>query len=248
MSDFLLPIMGINASDVPERVLVVGDPARAARVSEQLDGAVNVANNREYSSFSGTFDGQPVLVVSHGVGAAGAGVCFEELFRGGAKTVIRAGTAGALQDSIPDGSLVVATGAVRDEGLSQRLVPDKYPAVSDPDTFIALRNAVGGVGYQAHCGIFLTSDLFYPHKMLGNDLQMWSDAGVIATEMEASALLVLASLYGRRAASVAVIDGNPLRRDDQENTSYNPHRDVVDNAVTAMIEAALAGLTKAPVD
>jgi hypothetical protein len=44
-----------------------------------------------------------------------------------------------------------------------------------------------------------------------------------------------------------VIDGNPLRRGDQENTSYDPHRDIVDNAVVAMIEAALIAVTSAPV-
>jgi uridine phosphorylase len=213
-----------------------------------MEGADNVANSREYSSFRGTYGGEAVMVVSHGVGAAGAAVCFEELLRGGARTLIRAGTAGALQDHITDGSLVVATGAVRDEGLTHRLVPATFPAVSDPDVFVALRDAVIAVGYEAHCGIFLTSDLFYPHKPLGSQLDMWSSAGVIATEMEAAALLVLASLHGCRAGSVAAIDGNPLRRDDQETTSYDPHRDVVDSAVVAMIEAALIAVTAAPIE
>jgi uridine phosphorylase len=247
MSDLTLPLLGIKARDVPQRVVVVGDPARAAKVAEQMDGVDNLANSREYSSFRGTYDGKTVMVVSHGVGAAGAAVCFEELLRGGAQTLIRAGTAGALQDHIADGSLVIATGAVRDEGLTHRLVPETFPAVSDPDVLVALRDAVIGVGYEAQCGIFLTSDLFYPHKPLGSQLSMWSSAGVIATEMEASALLVLASLHGCRAGSVAVIDGNPLRRDDQKNTSYNPHRDIVDTAVAAMIEAALVAVTSAPV-
>jgi len=247
MSDLMLPLLGIKARDVPQRVIVVGDPERAAKVAEQMDAAVNLANSREYSSFRGTYQGEPVMVVSHGVGAAGAAVCFEELLRGGAQTLIRAGTAGALQDNIADGSLVIATGAVRDEGLTHRLVPATFPAVSDPDVFLALRHAVDAVGHEAECGIFLTSDLFYPHEPLGSQLSMWSAAGVIATEMEASALLVLASLHGRRAGAVAVIDGNPLHRDDQETTSYDPHRDVVDKAVVAMIEAALVAVTAAPV-
>ena len=247
MSDTFLPLIGVNASDVPQRVVVVGDPARAARVAESMDGAVNVANSREYSSYRGTYEGEDVMAISHGVGAAGAAVCFEELMRGGAQTLIRAGTAGALQDDIVDGSLVVATAAVRDEGLTPRLVPETFPAVSDPDVFVALRDAVTASGRDARCGIFLTSDLFYPHKPLGSQLKMWSTTSVIATEMEASALLVLASLRGCRAGSIAVIDGNPLRRDDAENTTYDPHRDVVDQAVNAMIEATLVALTSAPV-
>ena len=246
MADLTLPLLGIKASEVPKRVVVVGDPARAAMVAEQMDGADNIANSREYSSFRGRYGSEDVMVVSHGVGAAGAAICFEELLRGGAETLIRAGTAGALQDHIADGSLVVATGAVRDEGLTHRLVTASFPAVSDPDVFIALRDAVAAVGYEAHCGLFLTSDLFYPHEPMGSQLEMWSTAGVVATEMEAAALLVLASLHGCRAGSVAAIDGNPLRRNDQDSTAYDPHRDVVDKAVVAMIEAALVAVTTAP--
>lgn len=243
MPDLLLPILGLRSAQVPDRVIVVGDPARARALSERLQDANNVANNREYLSFLGTFDGHRVLVVSHGVGAAGAAVCFEELFRADAKLVIRAGTAGALQDHIGDGSVVVATGAVRDEGVTHRLVPDTFPAVADPDVVIALRHSAEAADRPIHEGLFLTSDLFYPHKMLGNDLALWSDAGVIATEMEASALFVLASLHGRQAGSIAVTDGNPLRRDDQANTTYDPDRTVVTQGISAMLDIALHAVT-----
>ena len=247
MADFMLPILAIRASEVPDRVVVVGDPARATAIAERLDGGTQIGQNREYSSYLGSVDGVAVAVVSHGVGAAGAGVCFEELFRAGAQTVIRAGTAGALQDDVADGSLVIATGAVREEGLSHRLVPDTFPAVADADVLIALRTAVAAAGREPRCGLFLTNDLFYPHAPLGSSLELWSMANVLATEMEASALFVLASLHGRRAGSIAVIDGNPLRRDDQATTAYDPNRSVVNDGVGTMIDVVLAAIVAAPI-
>ncbi|MEZ5341185.1 MAG: nucleoside phosphorylase [Acidimicrobiales bacterium] len=200
MVDLHLPVLGVRAVDIPDRVIVVGDPGRAGLVAEQLTDATLVGQNREYSSYVGTFNGTAVGVVSHGVGAAGAAICFEELMRAGAQTIIRAGTAGALQDEVADGSLVIATGAVREEGLSHRLVPDTFPAVADVDVVMALRAATESKGVSAHCGLFLTNDLFYPHAVLGSSLELWHRAGVLATEMEASALLVIAALHGRRPA------------------------------------------------
>ena len=242
MVDEVLPLTGLTIGKVPERVIVVGDPNRAAKVARRLDRAEPVAAVREYHSYVGRHEGTEVLVMSHGVGAAGAGVCFEELLRGGARTLVRAGTAGALQDHIADGSLVIATAAVRDEGLTPRLVPLGFPAVADVDLTVALRDAAAASGHPTHVGTVLTGDLFYPHEPLGSDLPLWRDAGVAAVDMEAAALFVLAALHGARAGALFAIDGNPVRRDDQHTTAYDPDRRIVHTAVDAMIDIALTAL------
>ena len=120
--------LGIQSSDLPDRVIVVGDPARAQAAALMLDAYVEVGKNREYVTFRGNHGSVPVAVVSHGVGAAGAAICFEELCQAGVQRIIRAGTAGGLQSQILDGNLVNVTGAVRDEGGSPRIVPISYPA------------------------------------------------------------------------------------------------------------------------
>ncbi len=60
--------------------------------------------------FTGTYNGTPITICSHGVGSAGASVAFHELFVGGVKTIMRAGTCGAMQKSIKDGDVIIATG------------------------------------------------------------------------------------------------------------------------------------------
>ena len=129
MTDRPLPILRVRPSQVSQRVLVVGDPGRAARAASLLSECEQLASNREYVTYRGRFGSADITVCSHGVGSAGAGICFEELVRAGARTIIRAGSCGALVDGIADGELIVATGAVREDGLSPRLAPISYPCL-----------------------------------------------------------------------------------------------------------------------
>lgn len=238
--DAELPLLRTRVSDLAERALVVGDPARAERVAGTLDDARRVSANREYHVYAGVHRGVPVTVASHGVGAAGAVVCFEELARGGVTRIIRSGTAGGIQPEVVDGAIVVATGAVRADGVSHQLVPAEFPAIATPELAIALREAANRSGLDVHSGIVLTGDMFYPSDVIpGIDHRMWQRAGVVAVEMEASALFVTASLHGIEAGAVFAIDGNPLAAQNESMDDYDPYREVVTRAVDGALGAAL---------
>jgi len=232
------PITGLPTSGAPQRVLVVGDPARAEAVAGRLDSSDLVTSNREYHSYRGGWLGTDVMVVSHGVGSAGAGVCFTEIIRSGATHLVRAGTCGGLQSSVSDGDLVVAVGAVRDDGFTHGLVAATYPAVADP----AITSALTQAAPQSHQGVVLTSDVFYPSEVLGSSLPTWQRARCIAVEMECAALFVTSSLAGVRAGAILAVDGNPLADDDESMEGYNPDRTIVRDAVSTMIDAALTAL------
>lgn len=237
--DTVLPNLKVRAGDVPERLLVVGDPTRAQRVAELLDASHEVSRNREYVLYAGEHAGEGVGVVSHGVGSAGASVCFEELCRAGAKRLVRAGTAGGLQPNVVDGSLVIAHAAVRDDGVTGKIVPAGFPAVADIDTVRSLSAGAAARSTSAIEGIVLTSDLFYPYPVLGDELALWASAGIVAVEMECSALFVIAAMHGIRAGAILTVDGNPLAAGDGDMADYDPHRPVVDTAVAAMLQIAL---------
>lgn len=78
-----LPILCVPSAALTPVAIVVGDPERAARTADLLDDPERLGANREYVTFSGTRGGVRLTVASHGVGAAGANVCFAELLRGG---------------------------------------------------------------------------------------------------------------------------------------------------------------------
>lgn len=238
--DDRLPLLGLRAGDLPDRALVVGDPARALAVAERLDGPAELGRAREYVVVAGRWAGVEVVAVSHGVGAAGAGVCFEELCRAGVTRLVRAGTCGGLKPGVGAGDLVIATAAIRDEGLTPRLVGEPFPAVADVDVVVALRDASARAGRTAHEGVVLTSDLFYPHDVLGGNLEVWARAGAVAVEMECSALFVTALLHGVSAGAVLAVDGTPLA--DPTMSGYDPGRPAVRDAVDTMVEVALHAL------
>ncbi|WP_329548635.1 nucleoside phosphorylase [Streptomyces sp. NBC_01356] len=226
----LLPITRIPRTGLPPQAVVVGDPARAEAVAALLDGAEEVSYHREYRVFSGSWKGLPVTVASHGVGAPGAILLFQELADAGVTTFLRFGTAGAMRPGIGDGDLVIAEAAVRDDGVTQQLLPPEYPAVSSPEAVLALQRAARAAGAPHHRGLVWTRAAFQPGLI---PLTAYDNAGLAAIEMELSALLVTASLRGLVAGGVLVVDGaNADELVDEENTGgYNPHRDVVAEGV-----------------
>jgi len=234
----VLPITKIPRTGLPARALVVGDPERAARIAAILDGSREVARNREYHTYTGTWQSVPVVVSSHGVGGPGAVCLFDELAEAGVTTLLRLGTAGALTATISDGDLVIAEAAVRDDGVTHQLVPPEYPAVAAPEAVLALRDAAAAHGAPAHRGIVWTRAAFAP-GVVRLPMEEYVRARVIAIEMELSALYVHASMRGLRAGGVVVIDGNAVNEHD---TPYDPHRTVVTEAVERAVRVALDAL------
>jgi uridine phosphorylase len=243
MTAHKLPITGLPVAGLPPDVLVCGDPARALLAGQLLDNSTEISFRREYRCFTGQFEGLPVTVLSHGVGAPGAAVAFEELAIAGARRIIRVGTCGGMQPDISAGALVLATAAVQRTGYGQQVTPAGYPAVADYRLVAALEKAAQAAGQQAYVGLVLTSDSFYPGVTTAAtpDYQQLAAAGVLAVEMECAALFLVGSLRGVATAAILAVDGNVLAK--RENVDdYRPHRPEVAAAVEAAIRIALASL------
>jgi uridine phosphorylase len=236
----LLPVTRLPRTGLPPRAVVVGDPFRAERVAKRLDDPAEVAWAREYRSFRGSWQGAEVVVASHGVGGPGAICLFQELADAGVGTILRLGTAGAMQPGVGDGDLVIAEACVRDDGVTQQLVPPEYPAVASAEAVLALVAAARDRQAPHHRGLVWTRAAFYP-GLLPVPMPAYVRAGVLAIEMELSALLVLGSLRGLITGGVLVIDG--VAADELvETTGYDPHRDVVAAGVDRGIEVTLDAL------
>lgn len=244
-----LPITGLQAGSIPASVLVCGDPARATKTAAHLQNAELLNEQREYRAYRGFFDGMPVAVCSHGVGAAGAAIAFEELVVAGAQRLIRIGTCGGLQAHVQDGDLVIATAAVDATGYGRQVTPHGYPAVADWQLVQALAAAAGAHGTftgRIIAGIVLTNDHFYggvdtvetPHY------PTLTAANVLAVEMECAALFKVGSLRKVQTAAILAVDGNVME-DGESMDAYDPHRTVVNQAVEDEIKIALRALVTA---
>lgn len=248
MSEQTLPITGLVVGRVSANALVCGDPHRATKIAEQLEDARLLSEQREYRVYHGRFQGAPITVCSHGVGAPGAAACFEELIAAGAQRIIRVGTCGGLQTDIDSGALVVATAAVQHTGYGRETVPDGYPAVADAALTVALRATAVDRYDDVHSGIVLTRDNFYagvttPHTP---DYRQLSLANVLAVEMECAALFIVGALRGVQTAAILAVDGNVLHGPGESMETYRPHREIVVQAVAAEIDIALETLASGP--
>ncbi len=241
----VLPHLLLKPGDLPDIVLVPGDPKRAEWIAASLADARLLAANREYHTYRGTYRGVDVAVTSAGVGAAGAVIAYEEAIRAGARTLIRVGTAGSLSDDVRAGDLVVVIGAARGEGVSRQLVPLDMPAVADPDVSAALWTACRTAGGRAHRGIGLSVDAFY-RGVLDLGFETYAAAGAICVEMECSALFIVGSMRRVRTGAVVAIDGDARAAAAGD---HHPHRDLVRAAVEREIRAtleAVANLATSP--
>ncbi len=196
--------------DVGRYVILPGDPGRCESIAKLFDNPVHVAQNREYNIYTGTLLGEKVSVCSTGIGGPSASIAMEELHNIGADTFIRVGTCGGIDLNVQSGDIVVATGAIRFEHTSMEYAPIEYPAVSNLDIAIALREASQAMGKRTHVGVVQCKDAFYgqhsPAKMpvsyeLLQKWEAWKRLGVKASEMESAALFVVADALGCRCGS-----------------------------------------------
>jgi uridine phosphorylase len=186
-------------------------------IAERLDGAHEVAANREYVSWTGELEGERVTVTSTGIGCPSAAIAVEELRACGADTFVRVGTAGGMQQDVLVGDLVIAEAAVRDEGTSPQYVPLAFPSVADLDVTVAFRDGARALGVRHHVGVVHSKDSFYGQREaermpaaeeLAARWRAWIRAGVLCSEMEAAAIFVVASVLGARAGGIMLVAGN----------------------------------------
>lgn len=181
--------------------LLAGDPERISRVALHLEDVQELAYNREYRSLCGTYKGVRVLALSTGIGGASMGIAVEELSHIGVKAAIRIGSAGSYQHGIDLGELIIASGAVRDDGASKAYVPVAFPAVADPELLSACIAAAKELGAVSHVGVVRSHDSFYTDQE-DEICAYWSKFGVLGADMETSALYTIAPLRGIRAATI----------------------------------------------
>ena len=206
--------------DVGRYVILPGDPGRCEKIAALFDDAHFVAQNREFTIYTGTLLGEKVSVCSTGIGGPSASIAMEELHNIGADTFIRVGTCGGIDLDVRSGDVVVATGAIRFEHTSREYAPIEFPAVPDYEVLSALVDTAKALGHPWHAGVVQCKDSFYgqhaPGRMpvsyeLEAKWEAWKRLGVLASEMESAALFTAAAALGVRCGSAFHVIWNQER-------------------------------------
>ena len=181
--------------------LLPGDPGRLDRIAAQLEDVQELAYNREFRSLRGTYQGVPVLAISTGIGGSSAAIAAEELRNIGVKAMIRIGSCGALQKDIPLGTLIFASGAIRDEGTSRAYADIRFPAVPDPVLLGHLMAIAREERTPHRVGVVHSHESFYIDTN-DEESEYWSGLGALGADMETAALFTVGAVRRLRTASI----------------------------------------------
>ncbi len=236
--------IGIAPGEIPELVLLPGDPERARKIAETFfDTPEEIAKNREYWSFKGMWKGVPVAVCSTGIGCPSAAIALEELVKVGCKVFIRVGTSGAISRKVLSGDIVIFSGSIRDEGTSRQYVPIEFPAVANPEVVQALTLAATNRGARYHVGIGHSKDAFYSEhpshvadpEAMRRKWAVMRNSGILATEMEAAALFVVGHLRNVKVGTACVVIGENVEKEVKLEG-----KPPLDNLITIALDALVS--------
>lgn len=121
----------LRPEQLTDRVILVGDPARVNMVASFFDTTDFEVSSREFHTIGGTFNGKPIMCLSHGIGPDNIDIVINELDalanidfatrevrdKKRRLTLVRIGTSGALQPELKLGTPVIAEKAIGFDGV-----------------------------------------------------------------------------------------------------------------------------------
>ena len=226
------PHIGAQYGEIAETVIMAGDPLRVQFMAEHyIDNPVQFNSVRGMLGFTGTYKGKRVSVMGHGMGIPSIAIYTYELFHFyDVKTIIRIGSAGAYDEDLHLGDLVLAMGACTDSNYAaQYQLGGTYAPIAD---YGLLRRSVETCeqrGFRHQVGNVLSYDVFYRDTPQTG----WMKMGVLAVEMEAAALYMNAARAGKRAMALFTVSDHIVR--GEATTSEQRQK-----TFTNMMEVALS--------
>ncbi|HTW15067.1 MAG TPA: purine-nucleoside phosphorylase [Nocardioides sp.] len=204
--------VGAGPGEIAPLVLMPGDPLRARWIAETfLDDARCYTEVRGMYGYTGTWRGHRVSVQGSGMGQPSLAIYAHELFSEyDVQRIIRVGSCGAMTESVAVRDIVIASGACTDSSMNRiRFEGLDYAPVADFGLLRAAYDAADRSGQglagdaTVHVGLIYSSDSFYPARP--ELTRRLVEHGVLAVEMEASALYTIAAGFGRQALAVCTV-------------------------------------------
>lgn len=229
----MTPHISAPSGAIAEAILLPGDPLRAKYIAENfLENPVLYNQVRNMLGYTGTYKGRRVSVQGTGMGIPSASIYIHELIQFyGCKTLVRVGTAGAMQEHLKLRDLVIAQAACTDSALNHvRFAGQNYAPIASYELLRCAHSHAQHKGMPVHVGNILSSDNFYNDDPVS--YKRWAQFGVLAVEMEAAGLYTLAAKFGVQALCVLTISDHLVTH--QQTTAQERQE-----AFNQMIEVAL---------
>lgn len=194
-------------------VFLPGSDGRANAIAQNFAGLSVKEHPRGHNLYKGTLDHNghkiDVAAISSGMGCPSMEIILHELHLLGAKRFLRVGTAGSLQEKlIKIGDIINTQASVRDENTTKDYISIDVPAVASTEMMQAILQASKDVGLNklVHTGLVHCKSSFYAREFYAGPraeehqqyMQQLMDYGVLASEMETSALFIQSQFYNHQ--------------------------------------------------
>ncbi len=153
-------------------------------------------------------------VVLSAKGASIAANAVERIRRTGGKALVSIGTCGSTDESIEDGTFLVVSGAIRNEGVTKGYLDLKVPCTSDSELSLSLTNALKKSVKTINGYIFTTDNRYQEDPV---ELKFLTQhAKVVAVDMETSAILLISMYHNIKASTIKIITDCAVKETDGE--------------------------------
>ena len=228
----------INAKkgDIAETILLPGDPLRAKYIAETfLEDVTQYNEVRNMFGYTGTYKGERISVQGTGMGVPSISIYATELMQEfDVQKLIRVGTCGAIQKDVKLRDVILAQGATTNSTMNNIIFDNViYAPIADFDLLSKAYNAGIEKGLDLKVGNVFTEDLFYNEF---SDHEKLAQYGVLAVEMESSALYTLAAKFERQALSILTVSDHILTG---EATSSEERQLTFNDMIVVALEAAI---------
>ena len=173
-----------------------------------------------YKGVTMLYKGNPVTVISSGIGAPMTGDCVIALGYSECENILFSGSAGAINNKLNFGDILVCNEAVIGEGFSRYHSKDIYKdcfgnvvsGSSDLANVIFQKAVISAhsLGVSVHRGRVFSIDSILGENKKSFDFMI--KKGCDAVEMEVSAVFTASKAIGRNAAALITISDLPLKQ------------------------------------
>lgn len=216
--------MNAAPGDFAATVLMPGDPLRAQYISETyLQNVRRVTDVRNMWGFTGEYKGQPISVMSHGMGIPSVSIYYTELITEyGVKRIIRVGSCGTSHPDVKLRDVIIAMGASTDSNCNRmRFGGYDYAALASFDLVQKAVAAAKAAAVRYHVGNIFSADLFYtPDPGMFETMAKFNIYGL---EMEAAGIFPIAAENNVEALAICTVSddlvtGAALSTDERATT------------------------------
>lgn len=210
----------LDVGKMNPNIISAGSPGRVKKMAQFVKNPKIEEGDRGHTVLHGEYEGIEVSAFATGMGPASTAIILPEVIElvDGPVTMLRLGTAGALQPFINVGDLVISSATVRDEGTTRAAVGPEYPAVADLE-LIPLMVAISkkhGYEHMKNLWVGIThvkDDLYFAEtpqfspitEFTTPKLESYKRMGVMASSMEFSVYSIMRDFYeGRRNDRILV--------------------------------------------